>query len=175
MIFFDTETTGLLGPGILPLDKQPEIIEFAAIKTDKDLNEIARMEFLCKPDRPIPKYLTEKVHKISNEDVKDKEQFVYHFSDLVHFFLGEIRLVAHNAQFDVGMLKLELTRLGLENKFPWPTLHICTMDTVESVGTFKSKALGNVYEDLFDEEIPDAHRAMVDVEALIRVYKELNK
>ena len=54
MILFDLETTGLPKAEGSDLDMQPSIIEFGAIKLDDDLEETARMEFLCNPGHPLP-------------------------------------------------------------------------------------------------------------------------
>lgn len=172
MIFTDTETTGLIQPKAISLDLQPEIVEVAAIKTDDELNEIARLEFMCKPSKPISDEVS-RINGITNAMLEDKKPFVAHFKELSEFFLGEVKLVAHNAAYDVGMISLELQRLKMECKFPWPMIHECTVQIAAEVGGHKSKSLGNLHQHYFGEPIKGAHRAMNDVEAMIKIYREM--
>ena len=174
IIGFDTETTGLPQPSIIPLSGQPEIVEYAGIKYDDDLNEIGRLEFLCKPRIPITPQLT-KIHGITNEAVQNEKPFAAHYKELCEFHLGVNRLIGQNLKFDITMLDLELRRLDLNRKFPWSPMHTCTMDLSSSTGRFEKKSLGFVYEQLFGEPIPGAHRAMNDVKAMMRIYKELSQ
>lgn len=177
MIFFDTETTGLINPKASDLNLQPEIIEFAGIKTDENLNEISRLEFLCKPSlcgTELPRGAS-KANGIYWNHVENKSPFSHHFRELSNFFRGEEKDVAHNSAYDIGMLNLEIRRLGMECRFPWPTIHHCTFQMAEEIGGLGSKSLGNLYEHFFQEKLPNAHRAMGDVLGMIKVYKAMMK
>lgn len=175
MILFDTETTGLVGPATLPLNKQPEIIEFAAIKLHDDtLEEEDRMEFLCKPaNLPLPDKITE-ITGIKTKDLEDKEPFAAHLKPLCQFFLGQRTIVAHNLKFDVDMLSLELRRLGALHRFPWPYLHICTVERSKKIKGRRMR-MGELYTHLTGKEIEGWHRAMADVESLCEIVRELKK
>lgn len=175
MIFFDTETTGLINPKASELDVQPEIIEFAAIKTDDNLKEVSRLEFLCRPElcgTEIP-IGASKTNGIYWNHVEGKKPFSHHFRELSDFFRGEEKLIAHNASYDVGMLTLEIRRLGMEARFPWPTIHHCTFQMAEEIGGLGSKSLSNLYEHFFQEKLPNAHRAIGDVLGMMKVYKKM--
>ena len=54
MIIFDTETTDLVKPGLVPLEDQPHIIEFAGIKLDDfTLNLLTNDEVLDVSQDPL--------------------------------------------------------------------------------------------------------------------------
>lgn len=174
MIIFDTETTGLVKNGLVPLKDQPQIIEFAAIKLDdKTLEEVGRIEFLANPKCKLPAIIT-KITGIKDSDLIGKPEFVESLPALRDFFLGEKYSFAHNHNFDTQMLSLELRRLKKQYAFPWPMNPICTVNKTMGIKGFRLK-LSQLYFHLFQEEFPDAHRAMADVEALTRVVRELIK
>jgi DNA polymerase III epsilon subunit-like protein len=174
MILFDTETTGLLQPDAVPLNGQPKIIEFAAIKlNDKTLKEVGRLEFLCNPGAPLPEIIT-KITGITDADLADLPGFDAHYADLCEFFLGERNLVAHNITFDVGMLKNDLLRIGKSTMFPWPQNQLCTIDSSYSIRGRRLK-LSILHEMVTGAPHVDAHRAMADVEALVTCARWLIK
>jgi DNA polymerase-3 subunit epsilon len=172
MIIFDTETTGLLKQDILDLDKQPKIIEFAAIKLDDStLEEKERIEFLINPNQEIPQIIT-KITGLRTDDFKDKFSFEHHFQKLAEFFIGEKYLIAHNLAFDVGMLRVDLERIGKLTNFPFPPVQICTVQSTFQIKGYRLN-LTNLYQHLFKDTFPEAHRAMRDVEALTKCVKNL--
>lgn len=172
-IFFDTETTGLPKPDAAPLRDQPQIIEFAGIKTDSEFNEIGRMEFLCHPGCSLPEEII-KITGITDADLEGKLPFAAHFNDLTDFFLGARAMVAHNLAFDKSLLKFELTRLGKELAFPWPPDQICTVEASYTIRNRRLR-LHELHTMACGEPHKDAHRAMADVEALVRVAKWLRQ
>ena len=118
MIVFDLETTGLPKAEGSDLDMQPRIIEFGAIKLDKDLEEVDRLEFFCNPGHELDPQII-KITGITDEMLKDEKPFVANYLSLCEFFLGEKTIVAHNLPFDRKVLKFELERLDKLTKFPW--------------------------------------------------------
>jgi len=172
MIIFDTETTGLPRANIVPLNKQPKIIEFAAIKIcDRTLNEIDRIEFKCNPKESLSKRITQ-ITGLTDLDLIQQPAFDRFFPQLVEFFFGEKYLVAHNLAFDIRLLSYELRRLRKLTAFPFPPIQICTV-----VQTFKLNgyrlSLTKMYNHLFGVDFEEAHRAMIDVQALTKCVKEL--
>lgn len=128
MIVWDTETDGLPKPEAVPVNEQPQVIEFAGIKlNDKTLSEEGRLQFYCNPGHPLPDEIVKATH-ITDEMLKDQPPFVAHLSKLQSFFLGQPTMAAHFLEFDRRMLVFELTRLDMVTKFPWPPKHICTME-----------------------------------------------
>ena len=169
MIVFDTETTGLVGPLSLPLDKQPRLIEFAALKLDDDLNIIGSLEFLCNPGIKLPKIIT-KITGLTDAILEHELPFDRHYDTLKQFFTGEDEVVAHNVLFDVTILSFELKRIGKEDDFPMPINKKCTVKSSMPIAGYRLK-LADLYFRLCGEKIKEAHRAMNDVNALFECVK----
>jgi len=174
MIIFDTETTGLIKNGLIELSKQPQIIEFAAIKLDDStLEEVDRLEFLANPGVKLPEIIT-KITGLTDGDLADEQPFKYYFPQLVKFFFGEKYSFAHNHSFDTGMLSLELRRMKKQYQFPWPFRQICTVNSTYHFKNFRLN-LQRLHFHLFNKEFTEAHRAMKDVEALTKCVIKLIK
>lgn len=173
MIVFDTETTGLVKNESLPLDKQPKIIEFGAIKVDSDLKEIDRIEFLVNPGEKLEPIIT-KITGIKDSDLKDESPFVEYYGALCNFFLGEDTMAAHNLPFDRSLLLFELQRIGKQYQFPWPSYHICTVERTTSI-TGKYMKLEALYQHYFKEDPKQTHRAIEDVELLLKVMRKMKE
>lgn len=168
-IVFDTETTGLMLPEGAPLDQMPKIIEFAAIKLNDELVELDRIEFKCHPGGPLPPEIV-KATGITDADLAGSMPFPVNIPALQHFFLGAHGLIAHNVMFDVGILAGELQRLELVTKFPWPPIHICTVEASQHLKNKRLK-LGELYSIYTGKEIQNWHRAMGDVESLVEILR----
>lgn len=174
MIVFDTETTGLTKAASMPIDQQPKIIEFAAIKLDDEtLEEVDRIEFFCNPREKLDDFVVN-FTGITDEILKDQPTFQENYSNLCDFFLGEKVMVAHNCQFDRSMLEFELRRLNKVKNFPWPPVHICTVEKSMPIRKYRLK-LFQLYKIATNSEIEEAHRAMADVESLVACVKYLRK
>lgn len=166
MIFFDTETTGLIKNKALPLDQQPRIIELGAVK---DTGE----EFSCiiNPRIKIDPIIT-KITGLTNDDLAGKPSFRTIFNDLVEFFIGEESLVCHNIGFDVGMLVFELRRISKEHQFPFPPRHIDTVHLAKPFYKGKFMKLKYLYQDMIGN-YEQSHRALQDAKDLQKVYHAL--
>lgn len=173
-IVYDTETTGLPAPDGVPLASQPKIIEFAAIKLDQDLIEIGRMEFLANPGHPLSDIIV-KITGITDDMLKDKPSFSANMENLCDFFLGTQSVIAHNAKFDLALLKFELARLDRVTSFPWPPKQICTIEKTMHLEGYRLN-LGKLYKKATGKEhMKNAHRAMADVEALTECVRWMRK
>jgi DNA polymerase III epsilon subunit-like protein len=174
MIVFDTETTGLPKPISVPLADQPQIIEFAAIKlNDKTLKELDRLEFLVNPGLPLPAEIV-KITRLTDDDLRDKPFFPSYYQRLVDFFFAERFMVAHNLAFDRNLLSYELMRMDKLIQFPWPPRHICTVEQSYHLKNHRLK-LTDLHIIATGKAFPEAHRAMHDVEALVRCVRWLRK
>ncbi len=174
MIILDTETTNLAAPEAAPIEQQPWVTEFAAIKVDdKTLKELERLEFMCRPKVPIPSEAVQ-ITGITNEMVKDKPPFSAFVPRLIDFFLGERCMVAHNMSYDSTVLRHELNRLGRVTSFPWPPQQYCSVELTLHLKGYRLN-LGALYEIATGSQIKEAHRAMADVESLFKVVKWLRK
>lgn len=175
MIVFDTETTGLIGHASLPIEQQPEIIEFCAIKLDdRTLEEVKRLDFLIKPRiLPLPPKITE-ITGLTADDLKDQPSFARRLPLIQDFFLGEGLCVAHNCAYDIGMMTLELKRLDRLTKFPWPTQQACTVEMNMDILGRRMK-LGDLYEHCTGVKLVGAHRAINDVIGLCEIVRWMRK
>lgn len=171
MLFLDNETTGLLKPELTDLQLQPYVTEICMIKTDKKFNLIDEVNTLINPGVPIPDFIT-KITGITDGMVADKPSFMDVFKDLAELTTGERGIVAHNAPFDLGVLKYEMRRIGMEYNYPWPMNHICTVEATRHL-EHKMLKLGYLHELATGKPHEGAHRAQADVYALIRCYKWL--
>lgn len=172
MIVFDTETTGLPAAEGSPLHLQPKIIEFAGIKLhDETLEEQDRLEFLCNPGMPLPEIIT-KITRLTDKDLESEPPFEANLPRVIDFFLGERVMVAHNVDFDRKLLTYELQRIGMMDRFPWPFHHKCTVEASFSINGHRLN-LKKLHTLATGQDFEDAHRAMPDVEALVRCVKYL--
>ena len=179
MIFFDVETTGLPLPSNVPLDRQPEIIEFAAIKIVEHINEEGysifreadRLEFFCKHSLPeLPPKITE-LTGITDQMLADADAKPFHwkFRELAKFFTGETELIAHNLEFDKKMLEFGLARADKVTFFPWPRDQYCTMEHYKQCNDGRWISLDKLYKIATGKQFEGHHRAMNDVKALVDI------
>ena len=165
-IVLDTETTGL--------DPQTghRVIELACIEVDDLLPTGAHLHRYIHPDRDIDPE-AQKVHGISLDQLHGRPRF--HEAEVVDRFLdfvGDARLVAHNAAFDRAFLNMELERCG-RAALPEDRWR-CTYQLAQSrfPGMWNSlDALCKRYKISLAER--EKHGALVDTRLLALVYLEL--
>ncbi len=154
--FFDLETTGLS----ITKDR---IIEIAILKVNPD-NTTEERTWLINPGMPIPAQSTE-IHKITDEDVKDKPLFKDVANDISNFF-GNSDLAGYNViKFDIPFLVEEFTRVGLDfnvekRKF---------IDVQNIFHAMEQRTLKAAYKFYCGEKLVDAHEAMADTRATYQV------
>lgn len=175
VVVFDTETTGLIKPNITDIKKQPEIIELYMAKmvhrTDGVIELVDEIDTLLKPQYSSVSAEITKITHITPQMVARAPYFGDIFAQLQKFHIGVEAWVAHNCAFDTAMMANEISRIGKIIDFPFPPEKICTVRATMHIEQ-RRMTLTNLYEHLFGEKFPDAHRAKADVTALIRVYKE---
>lgn len=104
-VVFDTETTGLS-------PEKDRIVEIGAVKI-RNGKIVEERDWLINPGQPIPARAT-KVHGITTEMVKDKPSFAEVYPEF-ESFADDAILIAHNARFDVAMVKEEIERNNLSH------------------------------------------------------------
>ncbi len=163
MITLDFETTGLLLPIAIPLEKQPHIIEATiCLLDDKTLEAKEHWTSLIYPGDKLPADLkTQLTDKMLNGQPTFPEVFPY----FVNLFLGERIICAHNCAFEIGLLEAELRRIGKVTQFPWPPRRICTVEASVHIKGHRLK-LGDLYTLATKNEMKGAHRTEVDVQTL---------
>ena len=163
-IIFDTETTGLDS-------REDRVIEIGGVELDNRFPTGRTFHVYINPQgRPVhPDALA--VHGISDEQLADKPTF----SQIAHEFLAFVdgaKLIAHNANFDIGFLNAELARLDLP-----PLMTDRVVDTLalarrkHPMGPNSLDALCRRYG--IDNSRRTKHGALLDSELLAEVYIEL--
>lgn len=183
ILVFDTETTGFINKKELNLDAQPYIIQFAGILwelEDGKYKELWRKDILIKPPIPIP-YGASQVHHIYDIDIKDSPIMQDSYEEMMNFLSQADIIIGHNIEYDESMIKLELKRLEKLHLYA-PNQVLCTMKTTVDFcalqwnwARFKYPKLGELHKKLFGEYFVGAHDAMVDVEATLKCFLELEK
>ena len=157
---FDCETTGTDVT-------EDEIVSLALIRLDRDGREESRYTVLVRPTRPIPAEATA-VHGISDGDVEQAPRFAQIAPELLGL-LGEAVFVAHNASFDLGMLRHAFGRESIEYR---PGATACTLEAFRLLEPLADNHRLQTICDRRGVVLADAHDAMSDVlatTALLRV------
>jgi DNA polymerase-3 subunit epsilon len=163
-VLFDTETTGL-DPAT-----GDRVIEVAALELINDLPTGQSFHALIDPERDIPEEVT-RIHGFRSSDVVGKPIFADVAAKLIEF-LGEAKLIAHNAPFDFGFLNAEFARLG------FPPLHPERMVDTLVLAKARFPGMPNSLDALcrrfaIDLSQRTTHNALLDCRLLADVYVEL--
>lgn len=105
-VVFDLETTGLKA-------SSSEIIEVAAIMYQKGQNSHQTFQSLVKPNKPIPKRITE-ITGITQEMVDREGRPIHAVLEEFRTFVGQHRLVTFNAEFDMSFILAATEKLGIQ-------------------------------------------------------------
>ena len=176
-VVLDTETTGL-NP-----DKGDRIVEIGAIEL---VNHIPTgntfhcyLNPLLEGEMPIESF---KVHGLSVDFLSDKPLFSEIIENLL-IFIGDSKLIIHNAKFDIGFINYEIQRLENSNfdvydKLPYKEIHseniIDTLEIAKKLYPGKSVSLDSLCIKFgIDNKRKGKHGALIDSEILSEVYLEL--
>ncbi|MEO0543204.1 MAG: DNA polymerase III subunit epsilon [Pseudomonadota bacterium] len=163
-IIFDTETTGLD-------NREDRIIEIGAVELENRFITGRNFHVFINPQgRQVhPDALN--VHGISNEMLEDKPTFPQ-VIDEWYAFIGDAKLVAHNANFDVGFFNAEFERVGFPKIDPDRVIDsLALARRRHPMGPNSLDALCKRYG--VDNSKRDKHGALLDSELLADVYIEL--
>ena len=164
-IVLDTETTGL-DPA-----KGHRVVEIGAIEILNAIPTGQVFHVYLDPERDMPEEAF-RVHGLSGEFLSGKPVFAAVLDDLLNF-LGEDRVVAHNAEFDMRFLNAEFALLGAP-----PIAPARVVDTL-ALARRKFPGASNSLDALCARFGIDAsrrvrHGALLDAEILADVYAELS-
>ena len=153
-VIVDTETTGLLN--------SDRVVEIAMIRVDSKGKVLDEFVTLVNPLRAVT---GGDIHGLSDSDVKHAPTFK-HISGDVMSLLRSAVFVAHNAAFDLRMIKNEFARVGVD----LPTIPvICTISIAKlAFGALPQRKLGSVCKFL-DIELQNAHSAYADAQATAEI------
>ena len=162
-IVLDTETTGL-DP------RSDRIVEIGGVELVNAIPTGATFHAYLNPERPMAAEAFA-VHGLDDAFLADKPVFAAIAADFLAF-VGDARLVIHNAAFDMGFINMEFGRLGLS---PIPSERV--VDTL-ALARRKHAGASNSLDALcarygIDNSRRTKHGALLDSEILAEVYLEL--
>src|SRR5210317_1825204 len=111
------------------------------------------------------------IHGITEEMAKSKGRpFLQVFTDFMTFIGPRTKtLIAHNAKFDVSVLRSEMLRRGIDLSLIEDLNFRCTLELYRE-RFLKPIRLGVLYEEIFGEQFENAHNSLADCIACGRVY-----
>ena len=163
-VVLDTETTGLD-----PADGH-RVLEIGAVEIVHQSLTGKVFHTLINPEREVPQEAV-RVHGHNFAALKDKPVFASVVDDFLAF-IGDSKLVIHNADFDVRFVNAELARLGLATIGMDRVVDTLTLARKKHPGAPNSlDALCDRYR--IDRSRRVRHGALLDAEILVEVYCEL--
>ncbi|MEO0821269.1 MAG: DNA polymerase III subunit epsilon [Pseudomonadota bacterium] len=163
-IVLDTETTGL------DPSEGHRVVEIGAVELVNHLRTGRTYHQYINPERSVPAEAF-RVHGLSEDFLRDKPRFA-DIATAFRAFIGDDRLVIHNASFDMAMLNAEFARLGVP-AMPGER-------AVDTLGMARKKFPGaQASLDALckrfgvDNSGREKHGALLDCELLADVYLEL--
>ncbi len=111
------------------------------------------------------------IHGITDEMAKSKGRpFLQVFTDFMTFIGPRTKtMVAHNAKFDVSVLRSEMLRHGIDLSLIEDLNFRCTLELYRE-RFLKPIRLGVLYEEIFGKQFENAHNSLADCIACGRVY-----
>ncbi len=163
-IVLDTETTGF------EPSEGHRIVEIGAIELFNHLPTGRTYHQYLNPQRAMPKEAFE-VHGLGDEFLRDKPLFVDCAAAFLAF-IGDARLVIHNAAFDMKFLNAELAKAGI------PALALARATDTVAIARAKHPGSPASLDALcrrfgVDNSKREKHGALLDSEILAEVYLEL--
>lgn len=163
-IVLDTETTGT------DIAAGDRIVEIGAIELINQIPTGRSFHKYVNPQRSMSQGAYA-VHGLSDAFLSDKPTFAA-VADELHEFLGDARLVIHNAAFDIGFLNAEYGKIGRPALGMGRVLDTLSMARRKHPGAPASlDALCARYG--IDNSRRTKHGALLDAEILAEVYIEL--
>ena len=163
-IVFDTETTGF------NYDKGDRLIEIGAVELINHIPTGKTYHQYINPEREVPEDAV-KIHGLTYNFLKDYPTFDKVADEWLEF-IGDAKLVAHNATFDMNFLNYELKQLS-KKQMSWDNC-IDTLEIARSMfpgARCSLDALCKRFE--IDNSARTFHGALLDAQLLAEVYLEL--
>ncbi len=163
-IVWDTETTGF------DPESGDRLVEIGAVELLNHMPTGNIYHQYINPERSMPQEAFA-VHGLGNEFLADKPVFKSIARDFLEF-IGDAKIVAHNAKFDMRFINAELKWIGIS---PIPASQ--SLDTLE-IARRKFPGAQNSLDALcrrfgIDNSAREKHGALLDSEILAEVYLEL--
>ena len=163
-IVLDTETTGV------EANNGDRIVEIGCVELLNHCPTGRHYHAYINPERSMP-VEAYNVHGLSEAFLSDKPVFAAVAQDFAAF-IGDARLVIHNAAFDVGFINMEFKRIGIGPIDPSRVVDSLSMARRKHPGASNSlDALCSRYG--IDNSRRTKHGALLESEILAEVYIEL--
>jgi DNA polymerase III epsilon subunit-like protein len=205
ILIFDTETTGLpkskyISPDTLQL--WPYIVQFSYIIYDTSLNDIVEVrDYIVKvPKNVIISEESSKIHGITNEISNKSGVEINEVIKEFFYFLRIVdKLIGHNIEFDINMIKIELLRI-INMKLESPeriklckydlhyltnyknicctlkdSIEYCNIQMIDKFGKsyLKYPKLIELHEKLFNSSPNNLHNSFNDIFVTLRCFMKL--
>lgn len=204
-LVFDTETTGLpqtkfISPSTL--HQWPHIVQFSYIIYDSSLNDIVESkDYIVKLPQSISiSDDSTKIHGITNEISATKGVPINEIlNEFFYFLRGVDKLIGHNIEFDVNMIKVALLRLINSDSLTKEQLKIykydfhyltnykhisctlkesiqfCNIQLIDKYGKpyLKYPKLVELHEKLFKNSPTNLHNSFNDILVTLRCFMKL--
>ena len=158
-VVFDLETTGLDA-------EKHEIIEIAAIRVNRDSTHHETIQALVKPTKKVPKKIVELTGITQEMLDRDGDAIDEALRDFA-VFVGDLRLVSFNAEFDMAFLSAASARCGMT---PFNNPVSCALKMARRAWPGrKSYRLADIAKD-GNLDSKDTHRALADCQRALTVY-----
>ena len=163
-VVLDTETTGL------DPSAGHRIVEVGAVELVNHIPSGRRFQRYLDPERDMPEG-AERVHGLTRDFLAKQKRFAEE-ADAILEFIGDARLVMHNAPFDLGFLNAELERIERPTIPAERTVDTLVIARRKYPGAPASlDALCKRFG--IDRSMREKHGALLDAELLTDVYLEL--
>ena len=191
-LIIDVETTGLPARGNTPFGKNPyyknldayencRIVQLSYMICDENLNEMEMKDFIIKSNGFSIN--NSQFHGITDEISQSKGVSISYIKEEFSKCLKESSfIIAHNADFDVSVIKNELYRLDMNDIIEEMEKKnvICTMQRTKDMvqaknkfGKLKVPSLSELYKFAMNEDMTNAHNSNYDVINLHKAVKTL--
>lgn len=165
-ISLDTETTGFKP------QEGHRLVEIGCVEMINRIPTGNNFHVYINPERDMPIAAYE-VHGLSEEFLRDKPKFHEVADDFLRF-IGNDKLIIHNAQFDIRFLNAELTHAKKRN-IPYPSDQVfCTLTHARKKFPGSPATLDALCKRFnIDNSSRTLHGALLDAELLADMYLEL--
>jgi DNA polymerase III epsilon subunit-like protein len=204
-LVFDTETTGLpqtkyISPDTIHM--WPHIVQFSYVIYDSILNDIVlSKDYIIKlPNNIVISEDSSKIHGITNES---SEKNGTQINIVLNEFFKDLRkvdkLIGHNIEFDINMIKIELMRFINEKKVNpeqivlykndlhylmnykdicctlKDSIEFCNIQLMNKLGKpyLKYPKLSELHEKLFNKLPNNLHNSFIDILVTLRCFIKL--
>jgi ParB/RepB/Spo0J family partition protein len=191
-LIIDVETIGLPERGTSPFGENPpynqlnkydsaRMVQLSMMLCNENLEQVEMLDFIIKTDGFIIR--NSNFHGITNEISLEKGISCSKVAVILSNKLKQVsHIIAHNANFDICIIKSELYRLSLNSIIEEiNSKHVvCTMKSTKSIVNAKNKynkikdpSLAELYKFTFNKNIENAHNSNYDVINLHSSIKQL--